>query len=101
MRFLSAAAALAACAVVTAEPDGFEERTIIKESFMTDICFMPNDHMFVTRKIGIVNVYEPNEEYEYGNKVEALDIVDRVCEEGERGLGAIQVHPDFETNNWV
>lgn len=98
-------AALAACLCLlngaAAVPDGFDERTIVKSSFMTDIAFMPNDDMFVTRKIGIINVYSPDAEYDYGDEVEALDIEDRVCENGERGLGAIQVHPNFAVNNWV
>lgn len=95
-------AALAALLALThAEPDGFNERTIVKESFMTDICFTPQDLMFVTRKVGIVNVYEPDQDYDYGNKVEALDIQDKVCDNSERGLGSIQIHPNFEQNNWV
>lgn len=105
MRFWrGAAAALAACLclhVAGAVPDGFDEKTIVKASFMTDIAFMPNEDMFVTQKIGLINVYSPDEEYDYGDKVEALDIVDRVCDNGERGLGAIQVHPNFAQNNWV
>lgn len=68
---------------------------------MTGIAFMPDHLMFVTRKVGIINVYEPDEEYDYGNKVEALDISDVVCDNSERGLGDIQVHPNFEVNNWV
>lgn len=105
MRFLLTAAVGALAIVFTAaEPDGFDERTIVKASFMTDIAFMPKsmgDLMFVTRKVGIINVYEPDEDYDYGNKVEALDISDDVCDNSERGLGSIQVHPNFEVNNWV
>ena len=107
MRFLSTAVAVLAAVAwlnvaVVAEPKGFDERTIIGASFMTDIAFMPNHHMFVTRKVGIVNVYEPDEEYDYGNRVKALDISEDVCDNSERGLGAIQVHPDFGVSNyWV
>lgn len=62
MRFWSgtvkaAFAALACLNGAAAEPSGFNERTIIKDSFMTDIAFMPNDLMFVTRKVGRFEAY--------------------------------------------
>jgi glucose/arabinose dehydrogenase len=99
-----AVAAVAACISlygVEAVPDGFNEREIVKGGRITDIVFLPNDDMMVTVKNGFVNVYSPDEGYGYGDKVEALDIESRVCENGERGLGGIQIHPNFEENNWV
>jgi glucose/arabinose dehydrogenase len=99
-----AVAAVAACISlygVEAVPDGFNEREIVKGGRITDIVFLPNDDMMVTVKNGFVNVYSPDEGYGYGDKVESLDIESRVCENGERGLGGIQIHPNFEENNWV
>lgn len=99
---MAAVAACISCHGVKAVPDGFEERQIVQAGRMTDIVFLPNDDMMVTIKNGFVNVYSPDEDYDYGNEVEALDIESRVCENGERGLGGIQIHPDFgQDNYWV
>ena len=103
MRILTAAV-LAACAwldITSAVPSGFDEKQIFKNSFMTDIAFTSQDTMFVTQKLGIVLVYEPGDDYEYNDKATVLDISDMVCFENERGLGGIQLHPNFDTNNWV
>lgn len=83
-------------------PDGFGERQIFKNGFMTDLTFAPDDRMFVTQKLGLVHIYEPGDDYEYGgDEVTVLDIVDMVCYENERGLGGIQLHPNFATNGWM
>jgi hypothetical protein len=102
MRFLWTAAVLAGFAAFTsAVPDGFQEKQIFKDGFMTDMAFTSQDTMFVTQKLGLVHVYEPGADYDYDDKTTAIDISNMVCYENERGLGGIQLHPNFDTNNWV
>ncbi len=84
---------------ISAAPSGFSEKRIFGKSFMTDIAFNSQDYMFVTQKIGRIHVHEPGDNYEYDVDTEALDISDMVCYENERGLGGIQLHPNFDTNN--
>lgn len=106
MRFLSAAAVLIAAfasivSTARAEPSGFDEKQIFKNGFMTDMTWDSQDRMFLTQKIGIVRLYEPGEDYEYDDDTIVLDIQDDVCTENERGLGGIQLHPNFAVNNWM
>lgn len=83
-------------------PDGFGERQLFKNGFMTDLTFTSDGRMFVTQKIGLVHIYEPGDDFEYGgDEVTVLDIVDDVCYENERGLGGIQLHPNFDSNGWM
>lgn len=89
--------------VTCAAPEGFGEREIFKDSRMTDMTWTSDGRMFVAHKLGLVHIYEPGTDYQYGEdkKTTVLDIENRVCFNGERGLTGIQVHPDFEQNNWV
>lgn len=89
--------------VVQAEPSGFTERRIFKNSFMTDMAWDSQHRMFLTQKIGIVHLYEPGDDYDYDDddSIQILDIQDIVCTESERALGGIQLHPNFDTNNWM
>eukprot|EP00544_Gedaniella_sp_CCMP2646_P008030 CAMPEP_0202488006 /NCGR_PEP_ID=MMETSP1361-20130828/6170_1 /ASSEMBLY_ACC=CAM_ASM_000849 /TAXON_ID=210615 /ORGANISM="Staurosira complex sp., Strain CCMP2646" /LENGTH=904 /DNA_ID=CAMNT_0049117497 /DNA_START=21 /DNA_END=2731 /DNA_ORIENTATION=+ len=83
-------------------PDGFGEREIFKNGFMTDLTFTTDNRMFVTQKEGFVHIYEPGDDYQYGGgDTTVLDIVDKVCVENERGLGGIQLHPNFDSNGWI
>lgn len=94
-------AALATLVHVRAVPSGFSEKRIFKNGFMTDITFDSQDRMFVTQKLGLVHIYEPGDNYEYEETSTILDIVDNTCYENERGLGGIQLHPNFATNNYM
>lgn len=87
--------------VARAEPSGFTEETIFKNGFMTDLTFTSDDRMFVTQKVGLVHIYEPGTDYKYDDETTVLDIVDIVCYENERGLGGIQLHPDFDSNGYM
>ena len=98
------AALVAACAwpdSTSAVPSGFTEKLIFKDGFMTDMAFTSQGTMFVIQKEGFAHVYEPGDDYGYADKTNILDISDMVCIETERGLGGIQLHPDFDTNYWV
>lgn len=87
--------------VTLALPPGFAEKTLFDGTRMTDMVWLSNDNMLVTLKEGIVNLHVPDSDYEYSEKVRALDIRSITCTETERGLGSIQLHPNFETNNYL
>jgi hypothetical protein len=106
MRFLTAAAVLIAAlgSIVPtgrAQPPGFDERQLFKAGFITDMTFTSDHRMFVIQKVGLVHLYLPGEDYGYDDKTTVLDIEDKVCDENERGLGGIQLHPNFDVNNWM
>lgn len=86
---------------VVAQPSGFEENQLFKAGFITDMVFTSDDRMFMSQKIGLVHLYLPGADYQYDDKMTVLDITDKVCTETERALGSIQLHPNFDVNNWM
>jgi glucose/arabinose dehydrogenase len=100
-----AAAALVSIPSVAAVPDGFEEEEILQGvSFMTDMVWTPQAQMVVILKVGEVRVYEDevgDDPYSYNKMTLALDISEKTCFNNERGLGGIQLHPNFEQNRWI
>ena len=82
-------------------PSGFTETTLFDGTRMTDMVWLSNENMLVTLKEGIVNLHVPGNDYEYREKTLALDISQNTCTETERGLGSIQLHPNFETNHYI
>jgi hypothetical protein len=106
MRFLTAAAAFIAAlgsivSTVRAQPSGFDENLLFKAGFITDMTFTSDGRMFAIQKVGLVHLYLPGEGYDYDDKTTVLDIEDKVCDQSERGLGGIQLHPNFDVNNWM
>jgi hypothetical protein len=105
MKFLSAAAPLIAASLcwhtTNAVPSGFSERQIFKNGFMTDMTFTSDHRMFVIQKDGLVHIYQPGDDYGYDDETTVLDITDITCTENERGLGGVQLHPNFDANNWM
>ena len=87
--------------VTLALPSGFAETTLFEGTRMTDMVWLSNENMLVTLKEGIVNLHVPGNDHAYQEKTRALDIRDKTCTETERGLGSIQLHPDFDTNNYL
>jgi FtsP/CotA-like multicopper oxidase with cupredoxin domain len=87
--------------VTLALPSGFTETTLFDGTRMTDMVWLSNENMLVTLKEGIVNLHVPGNDYEYREKTLALDISQNTCTETERGLGSIQLHPNFETNHYI
>lgn len=96
---------LAAFITVThAVPPGFKEYSLFGGDRMTDMVWLPgNDYMLVSFKEGIIDVHYPGVNYDYvQSTTRALDIRDNVCTETERGLGSIQLHPQFGiSNTWI
>lgn len=94
-------ALVAVVSTVRAQPDGFSTNQIFKDGFMTDMVFTSDGRMFVSQKQGLIHLYLPGTDYEYDEKTTVLDISEIVCDESERALGGIQLHPNFDTNNWM
>jgi len=90
--WLSAATKVAADALM----GDFEDRQIANGiSFPVDFTWIPDDdRMLVAQKDGYILVYDRDGD-DFKNRKVMLDISNDVCENGERGLGAVQVHPDF------
>ena len=84
-----------------AAPDGFEDEEVFDgEAFTIDLVFTPDEKLLVVQKEGYVNLWEdPDGDYSYSKKTQILDISDDVCDKQERGLGGIQLHPDFGVIN--
>lgn len=89
---------LGAIGQVTAEimMDDFEDREVAQSvSFAVDFAWLPDNRMLVAQKVGRVLIFDMQND-DLRNRRVSLDLTDVVCENGERGLGGIQVHPDFD-----
>jgi hypothetical protein len=98
---LGVTALLLVASVVRAVPSGFTERTIFEDPRMNDLSFTSDERMFVIQKMGLVSIREPGVNYQYEIGTTVLDIVEIVCEENERGLGGLALHPNFDSNGWM
>jgi glucose/arabinose dehydrogenase len=79
------------------KPANFTDTLITKIGSPTALAFTPDGRLLVTTATGTLRVYEdgallPNP---------ALDISDKVCTNGARGLLGIAVDPNFATNNYI
>lgn len=97
---------ITALALVSALPDGFEDRAVILEGrgllVPTDFKFTPGGQMLVTNQGGQVLVFDdPDGDNSYSVQTQALDLSPRMCINGERGLSGIEVHPDFENTRFI
>lgn len=85
--------------VVGAVPTGFvQEEIFTNVNFPIDMVFTPSEReMIVVQKKGIVTVWQDVDmDFSYAQKTVALDMSAVVCVNGERGLGGVQLHPDFD-----
>jgi hypothetical protein len=93
--------------LVEAIPDGFEDRAVIPESsglltIPTDLAFTPNGDMLVVNKGGELIVFsDPNNDYSYPIHTVALNLAPFLCANGDRGVLAVAVHPNFEENGYM
>jgi glucose/arabinose dehydrogenase len=110
MRFVGAAALAAlvwfnASMQVDAEitiPE-FEETEIFQgEPFPIDFTWTPEGQMLVIQKEGILLIYDPLDGDSFTKKGVALDLISVICDNSERGLGGVQVHPNFGNGDrWI
>ena len=85
-----------------ARMDKFEDRQVAKGiSFPVDLAWLPDDSMLVAQKRGFVLIFDRRGD-DFVNQEVALDLTDRLCDNGERGLGSVQYHPMFEQGErWI
>ena len=88
---------LAACV-----PVGFHDELVVEIETPVDIEFLTykdgSSKMMVVRREGFIYMVDDLDKPEL-NLI--LDISDRVCDDGSRGLLSALVHPNFEENHWV
>ena len=84
-----------------AAPNGFvDEEIFAGEGFTVDMVFTPDEKLLVVKKEGYVNLWEdPDGDYSYTKKTQILDLSGDMCDNQERALGGIQLHPDFGVSN--
>ena len=63
----------------------------------TSLAFVPGGRLLIAEEAGVVRVYKNGAL----NATPALDIRARVCSDGERGLMAVAVDPQFESNHFI
>jgi glucose/arabinose dehydrogenase len=76
-------------------PAGFQDSFVASANQPTSLAFVPGGRMLIAEEAGVVKVYEN------GSVKTALDISARVCSDGERGMMAVAVDPQFETNHFI
>ncbi|KAL3922443.1 MAG: hypothetical protein SGILL_002205 [Bacillariaceae sp.] len=98
--------ATAATTLATALPTGFVEEVVAQDKAITGT-FAPNPRsgapmLLLSSKQGKVYILENHDESD--ESMVALNLSAFICEDGERGLQAISVHPQFnveEDNYWI
>lgn len=79
-------------------PPGWVQDVVVSGlKIPTAFAFLPDGRILVAEKPGIVRLVEDGQVL----PTPFLDISDRVNTYANRGLLAIEPHPDFETNGWV
>lgn len=79
-------------------PPGFEDVSVVKITSPTGIDWTPDGRMLIAKKGGELYVFEN------GTLVSppAIDLPNTaICTNGERGLGDVEVHPDYESNHYI
>ena len=103
---VSLLAAAAGVDVANALPSGFVEEVVAQDKAITGT-FAPNPKtgapmLMLASKQGKISILENPDESD--ESMVALNIKDSICEDGERGLQSIAVHPQFnveEENYWI
>ena len=85
-------------------PAGFRDEGVNFKSGTTGFAFVPREkggHMLLIcqRKGEVIAMLDPD--IPDSKTVKVLDIEDKVCNQGERGISQVQPHPDFLANRYV
>lgn len=82
--------------------DQFEDSLVIRGlSFPLDMTWLPDDRMLIAQKKGTVLIFDKSGD-DFVNRDTSLDLSDRICHNGERGLGSVQQHPQFQQEErWI
>ena len=78
-------------------PADFQDSFVANAAQPTSLAFVPGGRLLIAEEAGVVRVYKNGAL----NATPALDIQARVCSDGERGLMAVAVDPQFETNHFI
>ena len=78
-------------------PADFQDSFVANADQPTSLAFVPGGRLLIAEEAGVVRVYENGAL----NAAPALDIRARVCSDGERGLMAVAVDPQFESNHFI
>jgi glucose/arabinose dehydrogenase len=84
------------------DPD-FEDREIFQgDPYPVDFTWTPEGQMLVTQKEGLLLIYNRLDGDYFTKKAVALDLTSVICDNSERGLGGVQVHPNFgNSDRWI
>jgi len=66
-------------------PAGFEDEGVSRIPDVVDLAFAPPNRMLAVTKAGVLFVSNLEDDSSTENPQEALDLRDRVCDNGERG----------------
>ena len=78
-------------------PADFQDSLVANANQPTSLAFVPGGRLLIAEEAGVVRVYKNGAL----NATPALDIHTRVCSDGERGLMAVAVDPQFESNHFI
>ncbi len=97
MTMMIALVVLSASPASAAVPAGFEDVVVADVNGPTDLDWTPDGRMLVTAKNGQLWVIENGAVV----PTPAIDLAPIMCTNGERALGSVAVHPDFDSNNYI
>ena len=80
-----------------AVPEGFDDQHVTTLPRPTAMAFTPDERLLIAGKAGALRVYEDGALL----PTAALDLIDRVCSDSERGLLGIAVDPEFGANRFI
>ncbi len=80
-------------------PPGFSDELVTPVDRPMDVAFVPGGGILIARFPGVVRLFKNGSLDPVGSP--AMTISARTCSDGERGMMAIAVDPQFETNHYV
>lgn len=80
--------------------DGFRDELVATVEAPTALAFLPDGRLLVVSRIGRLWVYGAGDA-QSDPPILALDVSDRVCADGERGMVGLAADPDFAANGFV
>ena len=83
--------------------DEFEDDQVLNNlGIPTDFTWTPEGQLLTTNKGGQLFVHDdPDGDNSYSSQTTGLNISDIICDNGERGVQGVAVHPDFITNRYI
>ena len=84
-------------AEVQLNDDRFKDKFVASVQSPTSMAFTPDRRMLVSTQSGVLRLRKPGA----NSTSEVLDLSDKICSNGERGMLGVAVDPNFSSNRYI